>query len=270
MNRDGTTVSAASGHHSNFLPTILDLVALFQSKYDGKGWGPALRISHDYFSPDDFYEATVDKLVTVGCKWADVGCGRDIFPSNSQLAEKLASRAELVFGIDPDPNVRENKLLTHFSQTTIEECETVHRFDVITLRMVAEHIVDPDAVMAKLAKLLKPEGLVVIYTPYKWAPMSIIASIIPFRLHNPLKWLIWRTEARDTFPTAYKLNTRNDLDEHTSRHHLREVAFRRIDDCRITGRFKFLQRIELRSRKLLRALGIPYPEACLLAVYRRD
>ena len=45
----------------------------------------------------------------------------------------------------------------------VEVCDSRHRFDLITLRMVAEHIQDPDRSIARLAELLKPGGLVVIY-----------------------------------------------------------------------------------------------------------
>jgi 2-polyprenyl-3-methyl-5-hydroxy-6-metoxy-1,4-benzoquinol methylase len=228
-----------------------------------------MRYLHQYWSPDDFYEATVSKLVTPGCKWADVGCGRDLFPSNRGLAERLSKRAGLVFGIDPDPNVLENAYVHERSQTKIEGCRTHHQFDILTLRMVAEHIADPDGAMAKIATLLKPGGLLVIYTPYKWAPMSLVASLVPFRWHNPLKRLIWGTQPRDTFRTVYALNTRKDLRRHTEEHGLHEVAFKRVDDCRITEAFRVLQWLELNLRKFLRLFGIPYWESCLLAVYRR-
>ena len=92
-------------------PTPDELMALFQEKNStdrGLGWGPKLRLRHNYFTPDEYYEALTKNLVITGCSWIDIGCGRDIFPNNKMLAEALGSRAEFVQGVDPDPNVHEN------------------------------------------------------------------------------------------------------------------------------------------------------------------
>jgi SAM-dependent methyltransferase len=256
---------------SDLAPTREELMNIYKVKYyrfGEPGWGPRMRLAAGYFTPDDYYEALVAKLVQPGCAWADVGCGRDTFPSHPDLARELSRRAGLMFGIDPDDNIAENTLVTERFQGPIEECVTDRRFDVITLRMVAEHIVDPDRALAKLAELLKPHGLIVFYTPYKWSPMSILATVIPFRLHNPLKQLIWRSETRDTFPTAYKLNTRRHLRRLGARQALEEVYFAYLDDCRVTGRFRFLNWLEIKMCKILNRIGLHYPELCILAVYR--
>ena len=171
-----------------------------------------MRLKHGYFTPDDYYEALVGRLLHDGAEWCDVGCGRNIFPENPDLARQYASRCRFVFGIDPDDNVRENALVNEYFQGFVEDCPIERQFDLVTLRMVAEHIENPEAALSRLARLLKPSGHAVIYTPHKWAPMSIVANVTPFGLHNPLKRLLWNSEARDTFPTQYKLNTRKDID----------------------------------------------------------
>lgn len=253
-------------------PSREELMRIYSVKYFrfGKpGWGPPMRLAADYFTPDDYYEAIVDKLVKPGNAWADVGCGRDMFPSHPDLALELSKRAGFVFGIDPDDNINENTFVSDRFQGPIEDCTTTRRFDVITLRMVAEHIVDPPRAMRKLADLLVPNGVVVIYTPFKWSPMSVIATIVPFKLHNPLKQLIWRSESRDTFPTAYKLNTRSDLRSYAASVGLEEVYFAYLDDCRVTGAYRALNWIELKVRSLLLLFGLHYPELCVLTVLRK-
>jgi SAM-dependent methyltransferase len=254
-------------------PSRDELMAIYNVKYyrcGEPGWGPRMRLSFNHFSPDDYYEALVARLVTPGCAWADVGCGREIFPSHPDLARELCGRAGYVLGIDPDDNINDNAYITEAFHGMLEDCNTARRFDVITLRMVAEHIVDPDRAIRKLSQLLKPNGNLVIYTPYKWAPMSIVATIVPFRLHNPLKRILWQSEARDTFPTAYKLNTRRDLAAHTARHGLSESLFRFLDDCRVTNRFRALNWLELQTCTVLNGIGMHYPERCILAVYRKQ
>jgi 2-polyprenyl-3-methyl-5-hydroxy-6-metoxy-1,4-benzoquinol methylase len=248
------------------------LMKVFRQKYfrcGEPGWSPKMRLAFGYFTPDDYYEALVDELVRPGAHWADVGCGRDIFPTNPALAEELARRAGFVFGIDPDDNIQENRWLSERFQGLVEDCNTTRTFDVVTLRMVAEHVVEPARVMRRLAGLVRPGGHMVVYTPHRWAPVSVAASIVPFRLHNPLKRLLWKTEARDTFPTAYKLNTRAALRTHTQAAGFREVLFQAVDDCRTLAAFRWTSYLELSVQRFLRRAGLRYPETCLLGVYER-
>lgn len=253
-------------------PSRAELQMVFDYKYRGEpelGWGPRTRLSFDYFTPDDHYEAVVSKLVKSGIWWADIGCGRDVFPSNPRLAAELARRSAFLFGIDPDPNIRDNPLVNERFEGPVEECRTSYRFDVITLRMVAEHITDPKRAVAKIAELTKPGGVVVVYTPNRWAPISIVAALVPNRLHHRFKRLIWDTEERDTFPTAFKLNTRTALARHFRACGLQEVYFAYLDDCRTLSGFRAFSLLELYAQKMLRSVGIRYPENCLLGVYRK-
>ena len=257
---------------NNFSLTYDDMLAFFKAKYyrfGEPGWGPKLRLRFKYFSPDDYYEALVERLVTAGCDWADIGCGRDVFPSYPELARRLAKRCGCLYGIDPDANIKENDCITDGFQGPIEDCQTDRRFDLVTLRMVAEHIADPDLAIAKIATLTKPKALVVVYTPNRWAPASLAAGALPFGLHQPIKRLLWGTEERDTFPTVYKLNTRKDLCSHFQRNGFNEVHFRYLDDCRVSLNYRWLNCLELIFYRALRSLNRPYFENCLLGIYQK-
>lgn len=267
-----TTKTLTTGHLA-LTPSRTELIAVFDGKYRREpelGWGPKTRLSYDYFNPDDYYEAIVTKLIQPQSAWADIGCGRDIFPSNAGLARELAQRCSIVFGVDPDPNIRDNPFVSERFEGPVEECTTAHRFDLITMRMVAEHIIDPDRSVGKLAELLKPKGLVVIYTPNKWSPIPIVTALVPNRFHFRFKKLLWGGEERDTFPTAFKMNTRKELERHFMRHGLSEVFFSYVDDCRTFGNFRWLSHAELSLQKLLRSMSTRYPENCLLGVYRKN
>jgi len=256
-----------------YAPTREELMAVYRQKYsrkDALGWGPTMRLNFGYFTPNDYYEALVGKLLPAGRDWCDVGCGRSIFPDNPELAERYAARCRFVYGIDPDDNVRENPFVHGYFQGLVEDCQTDREFDLVTLRMVAEHIVDPSSALRRVASLLKSGGHAVIYTPHKWAVMSIAASVVPFGLHNPLKRLLWWTsEARDTFPTQYKLNTYKDLKRHGEQAGLEQVHYERLDDCRISTSYRALNWLELSARNALRGIGIPYPEACIVSVLQK-
>lgn len=248
------------------------LLAVFRSKYGDPataGPNPRRRFRIGYYSPDDYYEAVVERLVTPGCRWLDVGGGREIFPSNPSLSRELAERVAHLAAVDPSPNVHENPFAHEKLQAFIEAYTSAEPFDILTLRMVAEHIANPDEALASMARLIKPGGRVVIYTINKFAPVSIAAWAIPFWLHHPIKRILWRTEEKDTFPVTYKMNTRRTLRRLAVAHGLAEEEFAYLDDCRTFHRFRLMNYAELTAWKVLRTVGLWYPENCLLGVYRK-
>lgn len=253
-------------------PEHADLDEVFRLKYGDPattGWSPRMRYERGYFTPEDHYEALVSTLVTESTTWLDVGCGRFLFPGNEALARKLSGRCSHLTGVDPDATILENPYVHEKAQETIDAYRADRGFDLVTLRMVAEHLTDPDAAVASLQRLVVPGGRVVVYTVYKWSPIPLLTRITPFGLHHPIKRLVWGTEEKDTFPVANRMNTRGDLREVFGRHGFREAWFRYADDCRTFAGWRATQWIELACWRVLRAVGLHYPEVCLLGVYER-
>ena len=249
-----------------------DLSSIMSLKYgarDGMGWGPKLRTRFGYNTPDDWYETLLFNTVTNDTRWLDVGCGRFLFPSNPACARVLSSRCRLLVGLDPGDNIDDNPYVHERAKCQIEDFKTDYRFDLVTLRMVAEHIQNPERVVEVLSRVTAPGGLVVIYTVPKWSPVSLVAAATPMKVHHVVKRWIWRTNERDTFPTAYKMNTRARLTRLFADAGLREHSFRYLDDCRSLQRWKATLFMELCLWKALAVVGLHYPETCILAVYRR-
>ena len=245
---------------------------VLQFKYGApatRGWSPRLRDQFGYRSPDDWYEATLFHLIGSSTEWLDVGCGRNIFPSNPAAAAHLAKRCALVVGIDPSDNVRDNTLVHEWAQCLLQDYETDRQFDLVTMRMVAEHIEDPSTAMAALQRLVRPGGRVVIYTVAKFSPASMVAAVTPMPVHHFAKRVLWGGEERDTFPVAYRMNTRKDLRAQFETVGFREEAFRYLDDCRSFAQWKALAAVELAMWRTLRSIGLRYPESCLLGVYQK-
>ncbi len=271
---------ACRGHNSAHQPqrrttvgttlTREDVERTFRLKHgslSSVGWSPRLQQTFDYFTPDDHYEALVAKLVQRGTRWLDVGCGRKVLPSNPRLAQILASRCRLLVGVDPCDTLDENPYVHVKVKQPIEDFYTDDPFDVVTLRMVAEHIENPRKALASLSRVTRPGGLVVVYTVNKWSPVSVIARLVPLRFHHGVKRLFWRVEARDTHPVVYRMNSKRRLTEIFLAAGFRKRYFACLDDCRASGRFQRLQYFELSCRLLLRRCTLPYPESCLLAVF---
>jgi 2-polyprenyl-3-methyl-5-hydroxy-6-metoxy-1,4-benzoquinol methylase len=233
------------------------------------GWGPALLARFDYYTPDEWYEAALASRVTQDTDWLDVGCGWRLLPQNPRLAQLLAERCRSVAGVDPDPSIQRNPLLDEKYQCRLEDLDTDRRYSLISLRMVAEHIANPDAAVAALGRLTTDGGLAIVYTVHKWAPVSLATAATPMWLRHKAKRFLWGSNPSDTFPTVFRLNTRKRLARIFAAHGFREESYSLLDDCRTLQRWKTCLRAELSLRRALRAAGLRYPEVCILGVYRR-
>jgi 2-polyprenyl-3-methyl-5-hydroxy-6-metoxy-1,4-benzoquinol methylase len=248
------------------------LERLFSIKYPDPsrwGWNPRIRRRFRHFTPDDYYEALVMDLVSPGCAWLDVGCGRHLFLSNPSLGRLLAERAGLLVGLDPDPTIDENTAIHRGVRTTMENFQSDRQFDLITMRMVAEHVADPERFVASISKALARGGHAVVYTVSRYSPIGVLTAAVPSALHHPIKRAIWGDDPKDTFPTVFRMNTRRTLKALFAHHGFAEVLFRRLDDCRTLSAFRWGLLTELCLWKGLRAVGLRYPEQNLLACYRK-
>ncbi len=235
-----------------------------------RGWGPQLRDRFGYRTPDDWYEALLFDLIDQQTTWLDVGCGRSMFPSNRVVADMLARRCRRLVGLDPSDNLRENTVLHERAQCLLQDYRTEDPFDLVTARMVVEHISEPALAVEALARLTKPGGRVVIYTVEKLSPVTLLSAITPIGFHHAVKKILWDVEERDTFPTVYKMNTRRRLRGLFETAGFREESFRHLDDCRAFARWRLPNAAELAARRCFNAIGLRYPDACILATYRRE
>jgi len=255
---------------TDILPTEKDLRNYFLARYGdvrNHGWRVRLRHWFGYLDSDDRYEATLDHLVARGCSWIDVGGGKSILPRNKTLSEALCQRCAFVVGVDPSDNIHENMLVHERAQCRLEDYRSDRPFDLATFRMVAEHIEQPESVVASLARLVKPGGRVVIYTPNRRSPVPLAAAVIPFWLHHPIASVLWESSAEDVFPTLYRMNTRRRLRSLFEQGGFHEVAFAYLDNVTTFQRFRLTCFLELCFWRIFRSLGLGYPENNLLGVY---
>ncbi len=253
---------------------MLTIEEFFLARHGGTvaclGRNPRICWRHGYFSPDVVYEFTVAELIKPATAWLDVGGGRDVFPSNQKLAYLLAARCRLLVSVDPSENVLENHFAHERVRCLLEYYETDHRFDIATMRMVAEHIEEPDRTLGALYRLLKPGGYVVVYTVNKWSPSSVVAALTPMSVHHIVKRFLWSTEERDTFPVFYRMNTHRQLKSAFQRNGFKEERFEHLNDCRSVAKWRITFTAEILASKLCTVIKVPYPENCLLGVYVRQ
>ncbi len=80
--------------------------------------------------------------------------------------------------------------------------------DIVMSRSVMEHVADPLRVYTEVNRVLRPGGHFVFLTPNLWDYASLIAKVVPNRMHP---WIVSKTEGRapeDVFPVCYTTNTR--------------------------------------------------------------
>ncbi|MEO5698537.1 MAG: class I SAM-dependent methyltransferase [Burkholderiaceae bacterium] len=153
------------------------------------------------------FERVADSLVQSHSVLLDAGCGRTVPVLRRYLgkARRLIG-VELVPFTDVPPGIETYN--ADLSQLPLES-ESV---DLIISRSVFEHLTDPESVYAEFARVLRPGGAIVFLTANMWDYGTTVARLVPNRFHAAIvKEVEGRAEA-DTFPTAYRTNTRRAVD----------------------------------------------------------
>lgn len=84
--------------------------------------------------------------------------------------------------------------------------------DLIMSRSVFEHLSNPSDVYREFARVLRPGGRIVFLTANLWDYGTLVAMMVPNRLHGRIVRSVEGRAEEDTFPTAYKTNTRSAVD----------------------------------------------------------
>ncbi|HSY16191.1 MAG TPA: class I SAM-dependent methyltransferase [Jatrophihabitantaceae bacterium] len=146
----------------------------------------------------------------------EVGCGRGgaVDLDQARPFQDLRGPGRTVIGIDVDavgvdnPVVDEFRLIDETGKWPLADGEV----DLAVSDFVLEHVADPKAFVAELTRTLRPGGVLVARTISRYSPLSIAARAVPNARHaRVLRRLQPTREARDVFPTQYRMNTRRDL-----------------------------------------------------------
>jgi SAM-dependent methyltransferase len=185
------------------------------------------RLKNRYFAsydhPYDTFAARIAGFVDGDTTILDAGCGR-----TAPFLRRMMGKAKRLIGIDlvdfvEIPPAIECRKCDLAAIDLPDGC-----VDLVVSRAVMEHVVDPDSVYAEFARILRSDGRLVFLTANKWDYASLIARIVPNRLHP---WIVSRTEGRsevDVFPTAYRSNSRRAISRLAHRHGFIVEEFRYI------------------------------------------
>jgi ubiquinone/menaquinone biosynthesis C-methylase UbiE len=118
-----------------------------------------------------------------------------------------------VIGIDLDPVGAANPLLDEFRLISSEKWPLDDAsVDLAVSDFVLEHVDDPSAFAAELARVMRPGGVFVGRTVSRHSPLSAVARAVPNDSHSRwLRHLQPCRQERDVFPTRYLMNTERTL-----------------------------------------------------------
>lgn len=159
---------------------------------------------------DEIFRTAVKELIDSDSSCLDYGAGRGNVKQMNFLG-----MAKFVAGVDPErgvlenPNLNDAKLLD-MANNVIPYPD--NSFDVVFSDNVMEHVQVPAVVFKEILRVLKPGGYFLAKTPNKWHYMPVIARWTPTWFHRFYNRIRGR-EAIDTFPTAYKCNSKKVVED---------------------------------------------------------
>jgi len=158
--------------------------------------------------PYRVYEERVDHLLTANSVLLDAGCGRSV-----PVLKKYLGRAKRLIGVelvsftDVPPGIETYN--ADLSGIPLPDASV----DLIMSRSVFEHLTDPESVYKEFSRILRPGGAVIFLTANMWDYGTLVARLIPNRFHARIVKKVEGRSEEDTFPTAYRTNTRADVEK---------------------------------------------------------
>lgn len=148
---------------------------------------------------------------------AEVGCGRGALVDTATVGgawQDLRGDGRTVVGIDLEDAGRENPVIDEFrligpdGRWPFDDASV----DLAVSDFVLEHVTEPAAFVAELARTLRPGGMFIARTISRRSLLAAAARAVPNEYHaKALERLQPGRQERDVFRTAYQMNTRGDL-----------------------------------------------------------
>jgi SAM-dependent methyltransferase len=181
------------------------------------------RYYHDAVHPYRQFEIEVEAHLRNEMVLLDAGCGR-----SAPVLRKFSGRASRLIGVelvpfeDVPPGIETYNC--DLACIPVQDASV----DIVMSRSVFEHLADPGAVYAELARILRPGGRVVFLTANMWDYGTLVARVTPNRFHGSIVAKVEGRAQEDTFPTEYRTNTRRAVEGHARTHGFKVERFRYV------------------------------------------
>jgi SAM-dependent methyltransferase len=157
------------------------------------------------------YASLISEHLSADTVWLDAGCGsRLLEPDMEPLEDWLASNCKTIVGMDVSGTSHRNiESLVHGSLYHLPFAD--NSLDLITCRMVVEHLDRPRDAFAECARCLRPGGAIVAITPnlvnYAIFGNAVATKVLPDKLRRRIVQTTDSRAEEDIFPVRYKANT---------------------------------------------------------------
>lgn len=160
----------------------------------------------------------VQSLVEPASTVLDVGCGRGAHGEDPVRVRRevrvFKGKCRRVIGIDVEERAAENPFIDEFRRIEADRWPVNDgSIDMCVCDSVLEHVRDPEAFFAECRRVIRPGGFLCIRTSNSLNYISLLARLIPDRLHKAVlhKALDAHRREEDAFPTVYRCNTRGRI-----------------------------------------------------------
>ena len=201
----------------------------------------AKAIHLDLTHPQVWYGRALQRYVSPGIRWLDVGCGYQILPDWAMPPaeqKRLARSVAFLAGADVDERIKDHPLLTYrikaLGGALPFKAET---FDLVTANMVVEHISDPENFLSDIFKVLRPNGRFIFHTPNYLFWLIFISHLVPDPVKKSIIKIIEHRDAEDVFPTYYTMNSSGRIGRLA-----RQAGFE-VEELRIIGTSRIFDRL---------------------------
>lgn len=165
---------------------------------------------------DKIFRSIIIEYLDPNFEILDLGAGSGRIPEMN-----FKNSVKKVYGIDPDPSVKQNPYLDDSVVGSGEDLPyNDNSFDVVISDNVLEHLVKPQQVFKEVFRVLKLGGFYLFKTPNKYHYMPTIARLTPHFFHEWLNKKRGRN-AEDTFPTKYLANSKKDIERLAKTNHFK-------------------------------------------------
>lgn len=157
------------------------------------------------------YGRFVSEHLCASSVWLDAGCGTRLLESDLDALETwLAIHCKTIIGMDL--RVTSHRNIKYLVQGSVDHLPFAdNSLDLVTCRMVVEHLENPAKAFAEIGRCLRPDGALVVLTP-NLRNYGIFGNAVATRLLRE-EWrlkLVQSSDARgkeDIFPVRYRANT---------------------------------------------------------------
>jgi SAM-dependent methyltransferase len=157
------------------------------------------------------YACLISEHLSPDTVWLDAGCGSRLLEDDMEPLENwLASHCKTIVGMDF--SVTSNHSIESLVHGSLYDLPFANNsLDLITCRMVVEHLAKPDYAFAESARCLRPGGAIIVMTPnllnYGILGNAVATKLLPEKLRLRIVHASDSRADEDIFPVRYKANT---------------------------------------------------------------